>query len=128
MALVFDTNSLGIAYGLPGTIPRTVNDRGKEVGTMHITRKLKLDSSAYVTGGWDLGVGVTKMKAVWGMDQLACKDPQGKPVDYNGYQAVLLINPGPKCKLKLYFNGVEATNASTAAAGKYLWLRFYGVS
>jgi len=128
MALVFETNSGGIAYGQPDTIPRTVLDRGKEVGTMHVARKLNLETSTYVTGGWDLTVAHTKMKNVWGMDQLSCKDPLGKVINRNGYQAILIVNPGPKCKLMLYYNGVEMTNAASGAAGTYIWVRFYGVS
>lgn len=130
MALKFETDSRGIAYGQPGSVPITVHDRGKERGTMFVERKLLLDGQAYVTGGWTLTPGDTKMKAVHNVEQLAGYDCFGKAIQANGYQAVFVKTTpdGLNTKLKLYYNGAEVANGATAAAGKYIWVRFIGIA
>lgn len=120
----------GVIYGQPGSIPRTVVDRGLEVGNMTIFLKLDLELSAYVTGGWPLLQGLTRMKSVFNCYQMAGLDPYNKAVQSNGYQAVLsrTTPDGMHSKLKLYYNGVEVADTVTAAAGKYIWVMLVGVS
>ncbi len=130
MALIAYKDSGGIIYGQPGTVPRTVVDRGKEVGNMTIFRKLNLETSAYVTGGWPLLQGLTGMKSVFNAHQLAGYDPYGIAIQRNGYQAILdrTTPDGMHSKLMLYYNGAQVADAAMAAAGKYIWVMFIGVS
>ena len=128
--LKYIKDSGGVVYGQPGTVPRTVVDRGKEVGNMTVFRKLDLENSVYVTGGWPLLPDVTRMKAVFNCHQLAGVDPYDKAIQANGYQAVFVKSTpdGMHSKLKLYYNGAEVADAATFASGKYIWVMFVGVS
>lgn len=110
--------------GQPAT-PNRHKDRRLGNTTRH--RKLDLAATTYVTGGLVLEPKFTGLSKCYDMEVLAGFDPTGNAIQANGYQAVYI--PDTKHgKVQLWYNGAQMANGASAAAGKYLWVRFIGLA
>ncbi len=109
-------------FGSPPVVQNAVARRGNTTRT----RKLLLDQTAYVTGGWDLSPTDTGLSLVFDAYLLAHHDPMMNLVPAPQAFPVLLTNPDGTIKLKLYRSGSEAANGWTGSAGAYVWITFVG--
>ena len=108
--------------GQPAT-PNRHKDRRNGNTTRH--RKLDLAATTYVTGGLVLEPKFTGLSKTYDMETLSGFDPTGNAIQANGYQAVYIADDKDG-KVQLWFNGAQMSNGTSAAAGKYLWVRFVG--
>lgn len=95
-------------------------------GNKALIRKLLLDKSTYVSGGWELVVHTHPgMRCVLGAFQISDAMPNCHPIDPNGHQVVLKITP-QSTKLQLWVNGAEAPAGYQAPADTWLGVGLVG--
>lgn len=113
--------------GQPATPNRHLDRR---LGNTTRTRKLDLAATTYVTGGMALSPKLTGLSRTYDMEVLGGFDPRGRAIQANGYQAVYIKSSTgyPDGRLQLWYNGAQMGNGASAAAGKYLWVRFIGLA